>query len=106
MFNMKQYLALLIFLAVCSELFSQNTLYRLDSLFKNYYKKNEPGATSIVESRDKIIFKKSYGISNLQTGAKITSTTNFNIGSLTKQFTAYAILLFEHQRMLSLQDKL
>jgi CubicO group peptidase (beta-lactamase class C family) len=43
---------------------------------------------------------------DLGTKQKITSKTNFNIGSLTKQFTAMAILQLAERKKLSLQDHL
>jgi len=66
-------------------------LMQVDSLLKTIYRDNEPGA-SIAILQNKILFQHSYGLMDLGTKQKITSKTNFNIGSLTKQFTAMAIL--------------
>jgi CubicO group peptidase (beta-lactamase class C family) len=79
---------------------------RLDSLFKSYYKDQQPGAMIAIQQQDKIIFKQGYGLANLQTKSRITSATNFNIGSITKQFTAFCILQLEKKGKLSLDDKL
>ncbi|MEP6749488.1 MAG: serine hydrolase domain-containing protein [Bacteroidota bacterium] len=77
-----------------------------DSLLRAYYKNSEPGASVVISRAGKIIFKKSYGLANIQTNQKITSTTNFNIGSLTKQFTAFCIVQMAEKMQLSLHDKL
>ena len=89
-----------------SKLLCQKLSGQLDSLFKTVYKEKEPGAAIAIQCNGKIIFKKSYGLANLQTMEKINAHTNFNIGSLTKQFTAYSVLLLEKQGKLSLDDKL
>ena len=51
-----------------------------------------PGAVIAIEQNQKTIFKKSYGLADLVTGKPVTADENFNIGSLTKQFTAFAVL--------------
>jgi len=86
--------------------FCQAKKNRLDSLLKTLYADQQPGAFITIEQKSKIIFKQGYGLANLQTKEKILSSTNLNIGSLTKQFTAYSILLLAQQGRLSLNDKL
>ncbi len=73
-------------------LFAQTAESRIDSLLKWYYPPAEPGAVVAVMQHDKIIYEKSYGLADLTTGKPIDADDNFNIGSLTKQFTAYALL--------------
>jgi D-alanyl-D-alanine carboxypeptidase len=94
-------------LLLCSGyLFCQDTGSRLDSLFKATYKNSEPGAAVIILAAGKPIFKKCYGLANLKTKIPINPFTNFNIGSVTKQFTAYAILQLSAEKKLSLDDRL
>ncbi len=76
----------------------------IDSLMKKYYTSNLPGAVIAVQQHQKTIFKKGYGLADLQTGMSITPDDNFNIGSLTKQFTAYALLDLCFKGKLSLAD--
>ena len=80
-------------------------IMQVDSLLKTIYRDNEPGA-SIAILQNNRLFKHSYGLRDLKTTEKITSKTNFNIGSLTKQFTAMAILQLAARKKLSLQDHL
>lgn len=104
---MKKILLLLLFLLTASNyLFCQDTVQKIDSLFKSIYHNNEPGASVAIELNGKIIFQKGYGVSNLETNEKNSTTGNFNIGSLTKQFTAFSILLLAEKNKLSLNDKL
>jgi CubicO group peptidase (beta-lactamase class C family) len=79
---------------------------KIDSLLSTIYTGDKPGASAAIIENGKIIFKKSFGIANIKTGEKISSSTNFNICSLTKQFTAMAILQLAEKNKLSLTDKL
>ncbi|HMH31788.1 MAG TPA: serine hydrolase domain-containing protein, partial [Puia sp.] len=85
---------------------SQDIHQQLDSLFNTCYHKGLPGAAIVIEWKGKIVFKKGYGLANQVTREPIDSITNFNIGSLTKQFTAYCILRLAEQKRLSLDDNL
>jgi CubicO group peptidase (beta-lactamase class C family) len=76
----------------------------IDGIMNRYSNENEPGASVLVFKQDKIVFKKGYGIKQISTGEKITSTTNFRLASITKQFTAMAILQLAQQKKLSLED--
>lgn len=79
---------------------------RVDSLLNTIYTNDKPGASVAIVDNGKILFEKNYGISNIETGEKISSSTNFNICSLTKQFTALSILQLAEKNKLSLTDKL
>jgi D-alanyl-D-alanine carboxypeptidase len=79
---------------------------KVDSLLSNTYNDTLPGISIAILHAGKAVFKNSYGISNIITKNKITDSSNFNICSLTKQFTAIAILQLEQKHLLSLNDKL
>jgi len=75
---------------------------KIDSLFAEY--SNSPGCAVGVYSKGKLLFKKGYGIANLDYDIKITPETVFDIGSVSKQFTAACIVLLENEGKLSLDD--
>jgi len=79
---------------------------RTDSLMSSLYTDGKPGAAIGVIKAGTIVFKKGYGVADLDSRRAITPTTNFNICSMTKQFTAYAILQLASEGKLSLSDKL
>ncbi len=85
---------------------AQNESARADSLLSSIYQSGCPGAAIAVIKNDSVVFKKGYGIANLVSRAPITPSTNFNICSMTKQFTACATLQLQRQGELSLDDKL
>ncbi|MBZ5858537.1 serine hydrolase domain-containing protein [Flavihumibacter profundi] len=105
---MKNWLALLLLLSLCSTArpSEQGPLQRVDSLLHARYTADAPGiAISIVE-KGKTTFSKGYGISSLEGKGKISPATTFNIASLTKQFTAMAILQLAGKNKLSLDEKI
>jgi D-alanyl-D-alanine carboxypeptidase len=83
-----------------------NNTKKVDFLLKAVYAVDAPGASVAIIEEGKIIFKKGYGITNIDTKENISSSTNFNIASLTKQFTALAVLQLAEKNKLSLMDKL
>jgi CubicO group peptidase (beta-lactamase class C family) len=77
---------------------------QVDSLLETIYKPGAPGISILIIKNGTPIFNDSYGIANLETKTSIDSKTSFNIGSLTKQFTAFAILQLTESKKLSLDD--
>ncbi len=65
-----------------------------------------PGMQVLVIQDGKVASNTSYGVRNLATGQPVDEHTRFEIGSITKQFTAAAILQLRDAGKLSLDDKL
>jgi len=63
------------------------------------------GGAVAVMRRGQIVFERGYGSANLETMTPATSGAVFRIGSITKQFTAAAILLLAEDGKLSLDDR-
>lgn len=60
---------------------------------------------SVLVARDgKVIFTKGYGLANVELDVPNTPQTKFRLGSITKQFTATAILLLQERGKLSVSD--
>ncbi|WP_228378129.1 serine hydrolase domain-containing protein [Chryseobacterium aquaticum] len=70
------------------------------------FKENEPGGSIFIQQSDKVLYEKSFGLADLKTKEKFTSKTVSNLGSITKTFVAYGILLLENQKKLSTNDNL
>jgi CubicO group peptidase (beta-lactamase class C family)/ketosteroid isomerase-like protein len=61
---------------------------------------NTPGAAFGIVKGDRLIFAKGFGVSNIETGAPVTPETLFRIASVTKMFTASALVtLFEKGKL-------
>lgn len=90
---------------VCHGQFSQkDIIIRADSLLKTYKNANAPGMGFAILKEGKVIYKKTFGLANLENNSPITDSTAFNIASVSKQFTAFMALLAERDGKLSLDD--
>ncbi|MBD2753239.1 serine hydrolase [Spirosoma validum] len=77
---------------------------RIDSLFAEWNKPGMPGAAVGVVHQGKLIYAKGFGEADLETGAPIKPETIFHVASVSKQFTAYAVVLLAQEGKLSLND--
>jgi hypothetical protein len=78
----------------------------VDELFTDATAGDSPGAAVLVAQNGKIIYQKGFGFANLENRVPVTVETKFRIGSITKQFTAAAILKLQDASLLSVQDPL
>ncbi len=77
---------------------------KVDQLFAEWKKPDSPGAALAVTRDGEIIYKQSYGMANLEYDISITTTSIFDIASVSKQFAAFAITTLSHDGKLSLDD--
>jgi CubicO group peptidase (beta-lactamase class C family) len=78
----------------------------LDAVASSAYPASEPGAAVLVTKDGAVLLRKGYGLADLEQGIPIQPDMVFRIGSVTKQFTAAAILLLEQEGKLSVEDDL
>ena len=78
----------------------------IDSLFSKFVSAHEPGCAVLVIEDGQPVFRKGYGVTDLRTLHKIGPETNFRLASLTKQFTAMAVMLLVHDGKLHYEDRL
>ncbi|MBL7703577.1 MAG: beta-lactamase family protein [Ferruginibacter sp.] len=76
---------------------------KIDSLFSSYNAKT-PGVAIAIVKDGKVVFKKGYGMANLNYNIPVTTQTVFNIASVSKQFTAFAVYLLQNEGQLSFED--
>ncbi|NOR21158.1 MAG: serine hydrolase, partial [Candidatus Aminicenantes bacterium] len=76
----------------------------VDKLFSKWDSTVSPGAALAIIKDGKIIYKRGYGMANLEHNIPITTTSVFRIGSTSKQFTASCIAILSLQGKISLDD--
>jgi CubicO group peptidase (beta-lactamase class C family) len=76
----------------------------LDAIAKAAYPANAPGAAVLVMKDGAALLRKGYGVADIELQVPISPDMIFRIGSVTKQFTAAAILLLEEEGKLSVGD--
>ena len=80
---------------------AQNSIYQRAF---NYYQDNAPGGVAAFGKGDSVYFKSAYGLANLEVGKKIDFSTPFNVASVSKEFTCFAISLLEQDGKLNWED--
>lgn len=78
---------------------------QVDKVFVQWDKPASPGCALAVIKDGNIIYKRGYGMADLDHDIAITSTSVFHVASVSKQFTAMAIHLLEQQGKLSIDDE-
>jgi CubicO group peptidase (beta-lactamase class C family) len=97
-------LAVLFALLVSSSGHAADIPTRLDEIVRSYVADKGSMGSVLVARDGKILLNKGYGSANLEWSVPNTPTTKFGIGSMTKQFTAAAVLLLEERGKLKLDD--
>ncbi|MEO6540020.1 MAG: serine hydrolase domain-containing protein, partial [Ferruginibacter sp.] len=101
---------LLIFLLFFNKVHSQEPInsqkigFNIDSIFKPFV--NSPGLGIGIVADGKLVVNKNFGLANLDYRIPVSDSTVFSIASVSKEFTAYCILLLEKQGKLSLHDEI
>ena len=103
---MKRILLLYILLATsitCFPQSRQDTTALIEKAMSRYKPQN-PGCQLSIKKNGEIIFSKAYGMADIEHNVPLTLKSIIEAGSVSKQFTAAAILLLEQQGKLSLND--
>ena len=78
----------------------------IDAIMHDLIKTDEPGAAVAVVQAGEVIHRQGYGLANLEWGIPIQPDTVFRLASITKQFTATAIMILQEQGKLTTDDLL
>jgi CubicO group peptidase (beta-lactamase class C family) len=76
---------------------------RVDALMRPYTG-DVPGAAVLVMRDGEVLLRRAYGLSDVEHGVASTPATNYRLASISKQFTAAAILLLAGEGRLALED--
>ncbi|HEX7062963.1 MAG TPA: serine hydrolase domain-containing protein [Woeseiaceae bacterium] len=95
-------IAALLVLAACAT--PGTKLDDVDALMRDYAGEG-PGASLLVLEEGKPVARRAYGYADLERGVRATPATNYRLASVTKQFTAAAILLLAEDGKLRLDDR-
>ena len=79
---------------------------KLDELLTSHFNPSQPGCEVLVAKHGQIIYKKAFGNADLELNVALSPDMVFNLASITKQFTAVAILQLVEQGKISLHDSL
>ena len=96
----------LVMIAFTSMASAQDKAKQIDELMRRYVDNGQFNGTVLVTENGKVIFKKGYGLANMEWNIPNTPDTKFRLGSLTKQFTAMLIMQLVEQGKLKLEGKI
>ncbi len=102
--NLKIKLLLFVFICLLVKGFGQEITKEMDVYLQAHAKNRYFSGAVLVAKNNEIIFRKGYGFANDEKRETVQSETKFRIASLTKSFTAMAIMQLEEQGKLSLDD--
>lgn len=104
---MKSYLKItfLLIVILSTKTFAQTFEAKIDSLIQTEFnEKYGPGGAFMIAKDGKPIYQKAFGKANVELDVDLTPKSVFQIGSMTKQFTAVAVLILEEQGKLKVND--
>lgn len=110
--NLKAALILSLVMAFIANVISAQSLTpkqltaEYDKILSEQFKPGETGCAALVAKNGQIIYRKAFGMADLELNVPMQPEMVFRIGSITKQFTAIAILQLMEQGKLSLQDEI
>ena len=77
---------------------------RADSVFQRFDRTDSPGCALGVYQDGKVLYARGYGMASLEHGIALTPRSVLDVGSISKQFTAMAILMLQKEGKLSIDD--
>src|SRR5262245_20844180 len=82
------------------------TAAQVDSVFARFTTPGSPGCALGVMRDGRLVYAKGYGLASIELNRPITPSTIFDLGSVSKQFTALAVVLLAQDGKLSLDDEI
>jgi len=102
---MKKIVIIALVLFGCLTNYAQNIIEKeIDGIFNEWNQENHPGGVISITKEGEILFSKAYGQANIKYEIPNTNESIFNIGSVSKQFTAMGIVLLHLDGKLSIDD--
>ncbi|WP_460940699.1 serine hydrolase [Spirosoma humi] len=100
------FLTVMVGLPAVSATFAQTKATKIDALVNQYVANRQFNGAVLVADRGQVIFKKGYGMANMEWNIPNAPDTKFRLGSITKQFTAMLIMQLVEQNKLKLDGKI
>jgi CubicO group peptidase (beta-lactamase class C family) len=96
--------SLIVTLLLSGTCLAQNVDSRMDQIVQSYVSNKQFMGSVLVARGGDVLFSKGYGSANVEWEVPDTPSTKFRLASVTKQFTAAAILILEERGKLKVED--
>ncbi len=100
----KSYFVFALLLLLNQLVVAQEKAKEVDKLFAPWDRTDSPGAALAIIQKGEIIYQRGYGMAKLEDDLVMTPAKVFDIGSVSKQFTAACVALLSLQQKISLDD--
>lgn len=97
---------ILTLLLVAQTIICQNRIQKIDSLLNRLHLSGRINGNFLIAEKGKVLYKKSFGLANEATKQPLNENSVFEIASVTKQFTAMAIMILHEKGKLRLDDNI
>lgn len=102
---MKKLLVTCSFILITNVFSAQTFSEKVNNIIKTEFnEKDSPGGVFLISKKGKPIYEKAFGLANVELNVEMQPNNVFQIGSMTKQFTATAILMLEQEGKLNTTD--
>lgn len=101
---MKKFLVLSLLISMGSLLAQNSKVEKLDALFSDLYESGRFNGNVLIAENGEILFQKSYGYADFKNQLPLNADTVFDLASVSKEFTAAALLLLQKEGKLNLND--
>ncbi|WP_158728674.1 MULTISPECIES: serine hydrolase [unclassified Flavobacterium] len=96
---------LMLLVLIANDLLAQKT-QKIDSLFQKLSSNKEFNGNVLIAEKGKVIYKNSFGLANETNKEKLNENSIFELASVSKQFTAFAIVILKEKGKLKYEDKI
>lgn len=100
----KFFLISLFYLCISLQMMHGQNREKLQEILETLYPEHEPGAAALIIHNDSVLLREGFGRANLKSQEKITPETHFRMASVSKQFTAQAILQLQGKGIINVED--
>jgi CubicO group peptidase (beta-lactamase class C family) len=105
---MKNVICALVFLVISvsaqAQKFDSKVAGQIDAFITGQYETAGPGGAMLIAQNGNVVYRKAFGMASVELNVPLTPENSFEIGSITKQFTAICILMLQEQGKLSTSD--
>jgi len=97
---------LILIIVINNVLLAQQKVADIEKLMQKYYENGQFNGSVLIAENGKVIFKRGYGLANIEWNVPNTPDTKFRIGSITKSFTAMLIMQLAEEDKIHLEYKI
>jgi CubicO group peptidase (beta-lactamase class C family) len=104
--NLHLWIYCILTIAASCQLYAQDKAGEIDRLMQKYHEMSLFNGTVLVAEKGEILFKKGYGLANMEWDIPNEPDTKMRLGSITKQFTSMLIMQLVEKGKIDLQAKI